>query len=223
MENYPISIKEMCERYKQLYTGAISDILDHKGYRYQTLPNTIHQITDGNVKIAGPAFTGRGEVVEEGTDDDSAVRVGMLDSMEPDTVTIWETKGHQLCAHWGEIMSTACMQRGCTAAVVEGGSRDLDFINALGFTVYASFRHPAGSIGRWSIREYQVPIQIGSTKINPGDFVIGDIDGVIIVPKEIAYEVLLEAEATRANENNMRAFLKAGGTVKDMFNKFGAF
>lgn len=222
MRSYPISINEICNRYRLLYTGAISDILDKHGLRSQNLPNTISQMT-GNIKIAGPAFTGWGEEVVDGTENDADLRVKMLDLMEPDTVTIWQTNGHDKAAHWGEIMSTACLQRGCTGAVIEGGVRDMDFIEALNFPVYASFKHPAASIGRWSIREYQVPIKIGITTICPGDFVIGDIDGVVIVPSEIVYDVLLEAEKVKTNEEKMRAFLKAGGTVKEMFETFGSF
>ena len=220
---YPVTIKEMCARYKRLYTGAIADILDKRGYRQQVLPCTIHQITEGNEKIAGPAFTGYGEEIPEKSEDDSSVRVEMLGHIEPDTVSVWQTNGHELAAHWGEIMSNAARQKGCTAAVLDGGIRDLDFVNAMHFPVYCRFACSASSVGRWSIRKYQVPIVIGRTTIHPGDFVVGDIDGVVIVPREIAYEVLTEAESFKKREDGMRDSLNRGTSVKDMYDEFGTF
>lgn len=219
---YPISILEMCERYKKLYTAAVSDILDKRGLRNQTLPHYINQI-NGNDKIAGPAFTGYGEEIPEMAEDDSGTRVEMLDHITPGTVSVWQTNGHEKAAHWGEIMSNAALQRGCTAAVLDGGVRDLDFINEMGFPVYCRFRCNASSVGRWSIRKYQVPIQIGDTTIRPGDFVFGDIDGVVIVPKELAYDVLLEAEHFKEREEKMRQTLREGSTVRDMYDQYGTF
>lgn len=219
---YPISITEMCERYKKLYTAAVSDILDQHGYRHQVLPNYVQQI-NGNIKIAGPAFTGYGEVIPENSEDDSGTRVEMLDHITPGTVSVWQTNDHEKSAHWGEIMSNAAIQRGCTAAVLDGGVRDLDFINEMQFPVYCRFRCTASSVGRWSIRKYQVPIHIGDTEIRPGDFVFGDIDGVVIVPQEIAWEVLVEAEKFGDREKNMRETLRGGSSVREVYDKYGTF
>lgn len=220
--DYPIPISEMCERYKKLYTAAVSDMLGQKGYRYQSLPYYVQQI-NGNHKIAGPAFTGYGEEIEESSEDDSKTRVDMLDHITPGTVSVWQTNGHTRAAHWGEIMSNACIQRGCTAAVLDGGVRDLDFIEELNFPVFARFKCNASSVGRWSIRAYQVPIKIGEVNINPGDFVFGDVDGVVIIPKEIAYDILIEAESFKERESNMRKTLSKGGTVREMYETYGTF
>ncbi len=221
--SYPVSVTEMCKRYRELYSGAIADILDKRGYRQQVLPNYIHQMTRGNEKIAGPAFTGYGEEIPEGSEDDSRVRVEMLEHIEPDTVSVWQTNGHLLAAHWGEIMSNAARQKGCTAAVLDGGVRDLDFINKMGFPVYCKFACSASSVGRWSIRKYQVPITIGNTTIYPRDFLMGDSDGVVVIPKDIAFEVLEEAEQFKKKENSMREVLNKGVNVKEMYEQFGTF
>lgn len=219
---YAVGIEEMCSRYKKLYTAAISDKLDKRGFRKQVLPHDIGQI-NGNQKIAGLAFTGYGEEIPDGSEDDSKTRVEMLDHITPGTVSVWQTNGHTWSAHWGEIMSNAAIQRGCTAAVLDGGVRDLDFINEMQFPVYCRFRCAASSVGRWSIRKYQVPIQIGETTIHPGDFVFGDIDGVVIVPADIAYDVLLEGEDFMAHEGQMREALRSGMSVRAMYDKYGAF
>ena len=222
MKDYGVPIKEICDRYKKLYTPVVGDILDRRGYRMQVLPHYITQMS-GNIKIAGPAFTGYGEEITEGSENDSETRVNMLDHIEPHTISVWQTNGHEFSAHWGEIMSNAAIQRGCTGAVLDGGVRDLDFILDIKFPVYCRFKCSASSIGRWSIRKFQVPIKIGRTNINPGDFIFGDIDGVVVVPQDLTLEILEEVEALADREDKMRDSLSKGSTVKEMYKKFGTF
>jgi regulator of RNase E activity RraA len=209
-------------RYLQLYTGAIADALDKSGHRNQVLPYQIAPFTVEN-RLAGPAFTGQGYPCPSTANDDTETRVAMLDSIMPGTVAVWACGGSVECAHWGEIMSTAARQRGSTGAVVDGGVRDVDFINALGYPVFARFQCAASSIGRWAIREYQVPIKIGNTIIHPGDFVFGDTDGIVIVPQELTIGILEAAEETYQREHGMRAELQRGMPVKDAYAKYGAF
>ena len=118
----------------------------------------------------------------------------MLDSITPGTVSVWACGGSINCAHWGEMMSTAARQRGCTGGVLDGGVRDLDFVNAMQYPVFAAFKCSASSVGRWNIKEYQTTIKIGDTVIHPNDFVFGDIDGVVIVPQNLILDVLSAAE-----------------------------
>ncbi len=216
-----LTIPEICNRYARLYTGAIADMLDKHGLRNQILPNYITAFTQVN-KVAGPAFTGQGYPCSLATNDDTQTRLAMLDSIEPGTVSVWACGGSIECAHWGEIMSTAARQRGCTGAVIDGGVRDVDFVNAMQFPVFAKFKSSASSIGRWDIREYQVPIRIGSTTIHPGDFVFGDIDGVVIVPKALTEKILLAAEDVYEREGKMRRDIRQGVSVKDAYAKYGS-
>ena len=218
----PQITEDVCRRYLRLYTGAIADMLDKNGYRKQVLPRFITPFTNAN-RVAGPAFTGQGYPASSTRNDDTQTRIDMLDSITPGTVSVWTTGGSDDCAHWGEIMSTAARERGCTGAVIDGGVRDLDFINAMGYPVFAKFRCSASSIGRWDIKEYQVPIQIGDTIINPGDFVFGDVDGVVIVPKALTLEILAAAENVYERESGMREELRRGVGIKDAYAKYGAF
>lgn len=212
---------EMCSRFLQLYTGAIADILDKNGYRHQVLPNYLTAFTHEN-RVAGPAFTGQGYPCANTSDDDTATRLAMLDSITPRTVSVWACGGSSDCAHWGEIMSTAARERGCTGAVIDGGVRDLDFINAMGYPVFARFKSSASSIGRWNIREYQIPVKVGATVIHPGDFVFGDIDGVVIVPRDIVMDVLTAAEDVYRREGAMRDELRRGVPIKEAYAKYGS-
>ena len=119
-------------------------------------------------------------------------------------------------------MSTAARERGCTGAVLDGGVRDVDFVNAMKYPVFARFKCAASSIGRWDIKEYQVPVKIGNTVIHPGDFVFGDIDGVVVVPKEMTLEILIAAEGVFERESGMRRELRSGVSVKDAYAKYGS-
>ena len=212
----------VCQRYLKLYTGAIADVLDKAGCRRQVLPLYVTPLTNAN-RVAGPAFTGQGYPSASATNDDTQTRLDMLDSIRPGTVSVWATGGSTECAHWGEIMSTAARERGCTGAVIDGGVRDLDFINMMGYPVFAKFKCAASSIGRWDIKEYQVPIKIGDTVIHPGDFVFGDADGVVIVPKDMTLEILVAAETVFERERGMREELRRGVPIKDAYAKYGAF
>ena len=120
-------------------------------------------------------------------------------------------------------MSTAVKQRGCTGAVVDGGVRDVDFVNAMEFPVFARFKHAASLAGRWAVADSQISIKIGATVIHPGDFVFGDIDGVVIVPKDITLDVLVAAEEISERESGMREDLRRGVSVTDAFARHGSF
>ncbi|MCW5980545.1 MAG: RraA family protein [Bryobacteraceae bacterium] len=215
-------IADVCRRYLRLYTGAIADALDKAGHRNQVLPYYITPFTAAN-RVAGQAFTGQGYPAASAANDDTHMRLAMLDSITEGTVSVWACGGSIDCAHWGEIMSTAARERGCTGAVVDGGVRDIDFINAMGYPVFARFKCSASSIGRWDIREYQVPVRVGGTVVHPGDFVFGDTDGVVIVPKELTLEILTAAEETFNRERGMREELRSGVPIKDAYAKYGAF
>jgi regulator of RNase E activity RraA len=208
-------------RFMKLYTGAIADILDRSGYRNQVLPFSITPLTLSN-RVAGLAFTGQGYPCAESCHDDTQTRLRILDSISPGTVSVWATGGSTDCAHWGEIMSTAVRQRGCSGAVIDGGVRDVDFVNALNFPVFAKYKCSASSVGRWDIVDCQITVKIGNTVVRPHDFVFGDIDGVVVVPREIVLEVLAAAEDVFDRERGMREELRRGVSVADAYAKYGS-
>ena len=222
MASITLTPEELNRRYRALYTGAVSDVLDRLGLRNQALPHYIMPLTLEMV-VAGRAFTGQGYPVADIAHDDSDTRIRMLESIQPGTVSVWSSSGHFESAHWGEIMSKAARERGCTGAVVDGGLRDTRFILQMAFPVFCRFRCSASSIGRWEIKEWMVPITIGDTIIHPGDFVFGDVDGVVIIPKDLTVEVLRKTEEIVQREDAMRAELAKGVTVSEVYKKYGKF
>jgi len=217
----PERVSEIAARYSKLYTGAISDMLDKHGYRNQVLPRYITPFTVAD-RVAGPAFTGQGYPCADSSHNDTQSRLKMLAGISPGSVSVWATGGSVDCAHWGEIMSTAVRQRGSTGAVVDGGVRDVGFVNAMKFPVFAKFKCSASSVGRWDIVDWQVSIKIGDAVIHPDDFVFGDTDGVVIVPKDITLEVLVAAEDVFERERGMREELRRGVSVSDAYARFGS-
>ncbi|MCC6294596.1 MAG: RraA family protein [Bryobacterales bacterium] len=216
-----MNIELVRERYLRLYSGVIGDALDKRGHRNQTLPEWLQARTTAN-RVAGVAFTGQGFPELDAAGSDMDARVRMLDSITPGTVSVWACNGSRNCAHWGELMSTAARERGCAGAVLDGGLRDTDFVNAMDYPVFAAFQHPASSIGRWAIKEWCVPVTIGATRIEPGDFIFGDADGVVVVPAALTEDVLAEAEDTFAREKGMREDLRRGATVRSTYEKYGS-
>lgn len=212
----------IADRFLALYTGPVIDALDELGHREQALPAGIQPVTLG-MKVAGPAFTGLGRPTDDIEHDDTQQRLAMLESATPGCVSVWACEGHELSAHWGEIMTRSVMERGCVGAVVDGGTRDTEFILELGFPLFVRFRHPASSIGRWDIIEWDREITIGRTRIRPGDWIFGDVDGVVVVPVEHVEEVLEIAEAKVERERLMRADLDQGMPPSEIYARYGRF
>jgi regulator of RNase E activity RraA len=120
-------------------------------------------------------------------------------------------------------MTATVAAKGVRGAVIDGGIRDTHQIMERDFPVFFRYRSPNGSLGRCLITDYQIPIKIGRVFIRPGDVVVGDIDGVVVVPRGIAYEVLLRAEEILSNEKKIFSWVAAGETVEQMTSKGGYF
>ena len=222
MKKKKIGRVEICRRYRRLYTGVAADILDSKGVRNHSLPPHIRPMKD-TMKVAGPAFTCQGVQVGDITSDDTLMLIKLLEAVTPQSVVVLSSGGDYSSSHWGEMMTLSARQRGCTGAVVDGGMRDAPFILKMNFPVFTKFYMPASSISRWELKEYQVAIRVGETAIQPEDFVLGDMDGVVIIPKALTEEVLLDAEKTVRKERGMHRALRKGMPLKEAYKRYGAF
>lgn len=212
---------DLRQRFLTLYTGAVADVLDAGGRRDQVLPAAIQPVTL-SMKVAGPAFPGLGAPTDDATHNDTRKRLAMLESAKRGAVSVWACGGHTGSAHWGEIMSRSVMERGCVGAIVDGGLRDTEFVLQLGFPVFCRFRSPASSIGRWDIVDWDCDITIGATVVRPGDWIFGDVDGVVVVPVDLVEDVLSEAESKVASEQLMREELDRGERITDVFGRHGS-
>ena len=212
----------MRERFTSVYTAAIADSLDARGYRSQTLPPAIRPLSDG-AKVAGPAFTIRGRPAES-TDYDAALRkvLRMLGEIPAGQVAVYACE-QDVAAHLGELSVTSLKARGVAGCVLDGGCRDVSFVLEEGFPVFCRFVTPEDSTWRWELEETQVPITIGRVRIEPGDWVVGDDDGVVVVPGAIVESVLAEAAAKAATESEIRAAVRRGMPPLEAYERYGTF
>jgi len=152
-----------------------------------------------------------------------AERVKMIESIPAHSFVIWDTDQDQESTQWGEVITMAAIRRGCRAAAVDGGVRDTDKVLEMKFPVFARYRNSNGMLGRFRITGWEIPIKIGDVIIYPGDVIFGDIDGVIVIPRALAYEVLLRAEEIRDGETTLKRWVREGMTPNEIVNRGGYF
>jgi len=220
-KDFLVPVKELCDRYEQLYSGAINDVLREFGLMDQALPSTIVPLRE-DMKVAGIAFTIKSSVDPRITGEMEA-RSKLLNQIQEHSICVWDTSGDTIAAQWGEVMTAAAKKRGSRGAVVDGGLRDTRQVLEQKFPVFYKYRTSNGSLGRCLITAYQVPIRISKTIIRPGDLVFGDIDGVLVVPRDVAYEVLLRAEEIKINEKEIRKWVDDGMSADEVVKRGGYF
>lgn len=113
--------------------------------------------------------------------------------------------------------------RGVRGYVTNGGCRDSNFIRNIGFPVFHRFYTPRDVVGAWSVDDIEVPVQIGDVVVKPGDFLIADIDGAILIPGEIAEEIVAEVEEVMNTENKVRSAIRSGTDPKEAYLTYGRF
>jgi 4-hydroxy-4-methyl-2-oxoglutarate aldolase len=204
------------------YTGAISDILDEMGHAHQVLPSRIQSIQPGQT-VVGRALTVLGEPAT-GRVRDEYFRpfLTMLGMIGPGDVVVIQPNDASI-AHFGELSCETAKFRGGRGAIIDGGVRDVDYILKLGFPVFARYRTPQDIVGRWRVVDCDVPVTIGEVRIQPGDFVLGDRDGAVIIPQSAAREVIAKAEEVVHTENAVRKAILDGVHPVQAYEKFGRF
>lgn len=220
-KKFPIPDKELLVRFEKIYTGAISDVLREFTLLNQALPNHIKPLKEYQT-IAGFAFTVKSSTSTR-VSGEMEFRTKMLDEMNEDAFVIYDTSRDEESTSWGGVMTATAKGKGVKAACIDGGIRDTHQILDANFPVFYKYRSSNGSLGRCLITDYQVPIQIGGCFIKPGDIIMGDVDGVIAVPRDIAYEVLVRAEEIKENENKIFDWVKEGQSAKEISDKGGYF
>ncbi len=144
-----------------------------------------------------------------------------VDSCQPDEVLIAAANGSFRSALWGELLSTACIRTGCIGAIVDGLVRDQLKMNAMNFPVFAKGASPLDSKNRQKVIEIDVKVEIGNCLISPGDIVVADIDGIVIIPQELEAEAISLALEKVAAENTVRDAIKNGLSATAAFKKYG--
>lgn len=215
----PIPQLELLARYEALYTGAVSDVLREHCLMDQALPSHLIPLRPERT-VAGVAFTVK-SAPSTRVSGELTFRTAMLDQIEEGSFIVWDTSGDIEATAWGGVMTATMVGKGVKGAAIDGGLRDTAQVLQKDFPVF--YRTPNGSLGRCMISHYQVPIRLATTWIRPGDIVLGDIDGVIVVPRRLALQVLERAEHVLRNEREIFKWVADGESMEEIIRKGGYF
>jgi 4-hydroxy-4-methyl-2-oxoglutarate aldolase len=217
------AVADLAGRFSSLYTGALTDVLDRHGYLQQTLPPELAPLRPG-MRLAGPVYPVLGRP-NPNRDYDASIRVilEMLGSVPRGHVAVYQTND-RTTAHLGELSATSLALRGAAGAVIDGGARDADYILREDFPVFARYVTPQDCVRRWELLAHGgVTIVVGGVRVAPGDWIVGDRDGLVIVPGERVDEILGEAEEKVATENEIRESVRRGTLPLEAYERYGTF
>ena len=222
----PYDIASTRERFLKLYTALIYDSMEAYGMSGRCMESGIYPLVYG-MKVAGPAFTVRRQTTPNTDAYTHNIRLGLMKSMCDGCILLADVQGNKNCGQFGEITATAMRAKGCVGAVIDGSTRDSEKLIEMNFPTFVRFRNPVEGLGRSMIVDYQIPIYVngidGQLRVDPGDFVFGDYDGVVIVPKNDVIRVLEQAEQWFNSEATTRKAMADGEDPFEVYNKYGRF
>lgn len=211
-------------RFAKLYTAAITDVLDELGFLRQTLPHTIQPLTP-DMRMAGYAFTARGRAHRGAPRDrDATLRrfLDMLGAVPAESVLVLAANDSE-AAHFGELSAEWFRARKVRGAVIDGSTRDAASIIRARFPTFVRYRSPQDSVPRWRVSDWGQPITVGGVRVNLGDVIVGDLDGVVVVPRRVAHEVLQRCERLVGTESKVRTAVRRGMLPLQAYEKFRVF
>lgn len=203
----------------KLYTPVVGDILDDMGYYHQFLPPEIRPMKP-DFKLVGKAMTVLMIDVFSVQRKPFGLLTEALDQLEEDEIYI-AAGGTKRCAYWGELLTATAKYRKAAGAVVDGWYRDTPQVLEQNWPVFGRGGYAQDSSVRTQVVDYRCPIEIGHVTIKDGDYVFGDIDGVLIIPSEVAEEVVKRALEKASGEKTVRKAIEEGMSATEAFATFG--
>lgn len=215
-------LEAMRLRFLELDSALVADVLDEFELGGQALAPQFHALSGR--QCVGWAYTIQGHMALAPSGGDPK-KMEACGGLAPGQVAVWSGEGVGI-AYFGELIARGMAARGCVGALVDGAARDRRWLEEMGFPVFGAFETPVQSIGRWSVDEWQKPVELpGATTttvvINPGDLIFADEDGVIVVPANVATQVLDRAEALLATETLVRGDLLSGSSLSEVLTRYG--
>ncbi len=203
----------------RLSAALFCDILDSMGYRHQAISGNLVPLRDDQ-KLAGIARTILAYDVSEVPDKPYEAEIEAVDSLRPGDIAVCSNPSSS-SGFWGELLATAAIARGARGAIIDGAVRDICQLRRLeAFKVFAKGRNPLDSKGRCTVAAYDVPIRCDGVIVRPGDLLFGDIDGIAVIPQEIAEEAVERAFGKAAAESLVRKELEEGRLLSEVFAKY---
>ena len=208
----------------ELFSAVIGDVMDHMGLLSQFLPASIQPLNPG-MRVIGRAMTVLTADLPEGTAEAGGPEpfgrmLEALDDLKRNEVYLCGG-GSPTYALWGELMSTRARLLGAAGAVMDGFYRDSDGIEQLGFPTFGHGAYAQDQGPRGTVVDFRSRIKIGQVTIDPGDVVVGDRDGVCIVPRDHEDEVFVRALEKARGEKTVRREIEGGMPAREAFGKYG--
>lgn len=214
--------KDITKRLEACYTGAVYDVMREIGYPDCVLPHEIRPLDDSQT-LAGPIWTCSGRIDDTISDDDSLMSwTGLLSKAPSGSVLVCQPNDSTI-AHMGELSAETLNHRGVLGYVVDGGNRDSDFIKKLGWPVFFRYFTPKDVVGKWAVESMGEPIVIGDVEITSGDWIIADIDGVVVIPQSMIEAVLDKTEEIMSTESELRTMILNGMDPQEAYKKYRLF
>ncbi|MEI6175736.1 MAG: RraA family protein [Verrucomicrobiota bacterium] len=212
----------------ELFTAVVGDIMDKMGLLRQFLPAKIQPLRENMITVGRSMTVLEADVFcEHNTAGSNPVlkrsfglMLEALDDLKRNEVYIC-TGASPTYALWGELMSTRAMKLGAVGAVVDGYSRDTAGILQMNFPTFSYGRYAQDQAPRGKVIDFRVPLEVGGVRVNSGDIVFGDIDGVCIVPREAETEIITKALEKARGEKLVKKAIEAGMSAREAFDKFG--
>jgi regulator of RNase E activity RraA len=205
--------------YRHVEVSSVSDAIEQLTGQRQYM--THHMQPLFMTKFAGYAVTVK--MIKEENHDPNALN-GMLSAIDQgakDSVYVMSIEDGADIAGMGGLMGTAMSAREFAGAVIDGGVRDVAYLRKIGFPVYASGIVPSTSVGHYRVAGTGIPIVCDGVKVNAGDIVAADSDGVVVVPRDIAPKVLVLAQQLDFKEHSMYAYIEKLKSIQEAVKKFG--
>lgn len=214
---------DLAELKGRLYSAVLSDVLDELGHPDQAVKPFVRPLDEASV-LCGFARTGlymKRYHLPAGHNP-YALEMDLIDSLKPGEIPVLACDGPtDRIAPWGELLTTASKVRGAAGCLTDGLVRDVRRIRELGFPVFHGGIGPLDTKGRAEMMAADEPVELGGARVAPGDFVFGDVDGVVIVPRVIAPEAIRRALAKIEAEDSTREELLAGNSLRSVFERHG--
>ena len=215
-------MNKITEQLQQSYTGVVSDMLREEGITNRVLPQGIRPLIPGQ-NLCGPIWTVSGHVDKTIDAHESLLKwTGFLSKAKPDHVVVCQPNDARV-SHMGELSAETFKSRGIRGYVVDGGIRDSEFIISIGFQIFHRYFTPLDIVGYWIPDGFDVPITIGDVDIFPGDYMLADRDGVVIIPREHAERIAALSVEAMGKENLVRKSILEGGDPQEAYIKYGKF
>ena len=204
----------------RLYVAVISDILDGLGHRNQVLQPGIVPVQPDQRPLVGRAATVLIAPQYETVEQPYTAQIAAIDALRPGDVLVSAAGGAPGVAVWGELFSNAAMARGARGVVTDGYHRDTRMLLDLGFPVFSRGARPVDLSGRGTVVAAGRPVELAGVLIRNGDVVFAEIDGVVVIPADVATEVVDKAFVKVATEDSARADLRNGAYLADVWTKY---